>query len=135
MADCLFCKIIAGEIPAHRVYEDNATVAFLDIGPVTPGHTLVVPRVHHTSLSETPDDVIRAVYASVKKVAAAAMAATGATAFNAQVNNGAAAGQLVFHTHVHVIPRRADDGLVHWPHQKPSPEVLAALAEKIRANV
>jgi histidine triad (HIT) family protein len=110
MTDCIFCKIVAGDIPSARVYEDAGVVAFLDINPVNPGHTLVVPRVHVERLTDADESVVTAVAAAVGKCARAVMAATGAEGFNVLQNNGACAGQVVPHLHVHIIPRSASDG-------------------------
>src|SRR3989338_5595477 len=94
MSDCLFCKIVSGEIPAEKVYEDGDVVAFLDIQPVNVGHTLVVPRAHFRALSETPDETVAALFRAVKRVATAAQSATGAPAYNVGVNIGPVAGQV-----------------------------------------
>jgi len=110
MGDCIFCKIVAGEIPSARVYEDESVVAFLDINPVNPGHTLVVPRVHVERLTEAEEGLLAAVAVAVGKCARAVMAATGAEGFNVLQNNGPCSGQVVPHLHVHIIPRNAADG-------------------------
>jgi histidine triad (HIT) family protein len=132
MSDCLFCKIIAGQIPALKVFEDDFAVAFLDIQPVSLGHTLVVPKAHHQDLTETPDEALGRLFGLVKKVAAAAVRATGAEAFNVGVNTGSAAGQVIMHTHVHVMPRAAGDGLKHWPKKPVAEADMKAAAENIR---
>ncbi len=114
MHDCLFCKIASGAIPSHKVYEDDKVFAFLDIAPVNVGHTLVIPKQHFDSCDETTDEAMAAAMAAVRKVARAAMAATGAEGYNVGINCGAVAGQVVMHTHVHMMPRFPDDGLLHW---------------------
>jgi histidine triad (HIT) family protein len=111
---CVFCKILAGSIPSARVLETDEVVAFLDIGPLTPGHTLVVPKAHHPNLPAMPDDVAAAVGAVLPRICRAVKAATGAEGLNVLVNTGAVAGQSVEHVHWHVIPRRFDDGIA-WP--------------------
>lgn len=130
--DCIFCKIINKEIPADFIYEDERLVVFLNIKPINPGHSLVVPREHHENLLDTPPETLAAIAIKIPELAKGICAATGAAGFNLGVNNGAAAGQLVMHSHWHIIPRHADDGLEHWG----SKAVLAAdmkeLAEKIR---
>ena len=133
--ECIFCQIMAGQIPCDRVYADDQVLAFLDIAPITRGHTLVVPKRHWTDLASAPVETAAAMMAAVKKIAPAVLETTGATAFNVGINNGAAAGQIVMHVHFHLIPRRADDGLRSWPHQKYGPGEGAALARQIAATV
>ena len=112
-ADCLFCKIVAGEIPSARVYEDADVLAFVDIGPIVKGHTLVIPRQHWESLADAPADVLARVMAAAREIARAQMNALGADGVNLFQANGAAAGQVVPHLHVHVVPRFKTDGH-HW---------------------
>ena len=131
--DCIFCKIVAGQIPCDKVYEDEHVVAFLDIAPITRGHTLMVPKSHAQDLATTPAEVVDAMMRTLKKVAPAVMRATGAPAFNVGINNGAAAGQVVMHTHFHLIPRSAGDGLQPWPHLQYGPGESRQLAETIAA--
>lgn len=107
--DCIFCRLVAGELPAAKVYEDEQALAFMDINPVTPGHTLVIPKAHHDPLMATPDDVLQHLIITVRKVAIAQVKALGACAVNVTQANGALAGQEVPHIHFHVIPRCADD--------------------------
>ncbi len=135
MSDCLFCQIIQGEIPAFKVYENDAVIAFLDIQPVNAGHTLVVPKAHYENCAQTPDDAMAAVISAAKEVAVAALRATGATAYNIGINCGAAAGQVIMHTHVHVMPRFEGDGLVHWPKREVTKEEMGIIAQKMRDNV
>lgn len=133
MADCVFCKIIAGQLPAHKVYENDKIFAFLDISPVNQGHTLVVPRSHHTDLLETPDDVLADMIVRTKKIAEATIKAVNADGFNIGINTRPVAGQAVFHTHLHIIPRFSNDGLRHWPAKKTTPEELEKIASSIKA--
>ncbi len=135
MNDCLFCKIIRGEIPAAKVYEDEHTLAFLDIKPVNPGHTLVVPKTHAVGIADASDDALAAVVRVVKKIAPGILAAVGADGYNIGVNQGPIAGQLVMHLHVHVMPRFPNDGHKLWHGTEASTEDRLALAEKIRANL
>lgn len=114
MNDCVFCKIIKGELPCVKVYEDGKVLAFLDISPVNPGHTLVVPKEHFENILDTPEDVLSEMIKIVKKIASAVLKGSGAEAFNLGVNNGAAAGQVVQHIHFHVMPRFAGDGYKLW---------------------
>ena len=133
MADCIFCKIIAGEIPSSKVYEDDQVVAFLDISQVTPGHTLVVPKQHFRNLLEMDADSTSQLFARVPDIARKVMKATGAKGMNVLNNNEEIAGQTVFHTHVHLAPRYEEtDGLqISFEAHEPDFPALAQLAEKI----
>lgn len=133
MSDCLFCKIVRGEIPSMRVYEDEYAIAFLDINPVNVGHTLVVPKAHHQDVAAMPEADAARLFAAAHKVANAAPRAVGASAFNIGVNTGAAAGQIVMHAHVHVMPRFEGDGLVHWPKKHLTEEEMRDAMDKIAA--
>lgn len=110
MADCIFCRIIAGAIPCEKVYEDSAVLAFMDINPVTRGHVLVIPKRHSTDISGMTDEEIAAVGRALKIIAPAAKAAAKAEGFNILNNAGCVAGQAVEHVHFHVIPRTTGDG-------------------------
>lgn len=109
--DCIFCKILADEIPSNRVHEDEHTIAFMDLFPLAPGHTLLIPRDHHEFLTDMPDETMAAVGRVLPRLARAVMKATGAEGFNVYQTNGECAGQQVPHVHYHVIPRAADDGI------------------------
>jgi histidine triad (HIT) family protein len=129
--DCLFCKIVAGEIPATIVAEDERTIAFMDINPATRGHALVVPRAHARDVHAIDTDDLKAVAAAAQQLAAKALERLGADGVNLLNSNGVAAWQTVFHFHMHVIPRYEDDPL-HLP-WIPSPgdtdEIAAAGAQ------
>ncbi|MHC1791247.1 HIT family protein [Solidesulfovibrio sp.] len=132
-ADCIFCKIVKGEIPCARLYEDDAVLAFLDIAPVAPGHALLIPKAHHADLFALPPVLGTALTAAASRVGRAVMAAAGATGLNLQMNNGPSAGQVVFHAHLHLIPRQAGDGLALWPGRPyADPAAMAAMAEAVR---
>lgn len=131
-ADCIFCKIVKGDIPCAKVYESEDLLAFLDIAPVVPGHVLVIPKAHHVNLFDLPEALGSRLFAALAPIGTAVMAATGATGLNVQVNNNAAAGQMVFHAHVHLIPRRDGDGLQLWPGH---PYADAAARETMAAAV
>jgi histidine triad (HIT) family protein len=135
--NCVFCKIIAGQIPSFRVYEDADTIAFLDINPVTSGHTLVIPRLHCDPIYETPPEVLQKVILSVRKVAKAQITALKADAINVTQANGALAGQCVPHLHFHIIPRYASDNEPsNWhPGKYPSEAEPRRIAERIRATI
>lgn len=108
MADTIFAKIIAGEIPCHRVYEDDRVLAFLDINPVSPGHTLVIPKEAVATVDQMSDESAAAIGRALPRIARAVLKATGTREFNILQNNGAGAHQAVFHVHFHIIPKHAD---------------------------
>jgi len=113
---CIFCKIVAGEIPCHKLYEDDHVLAFLDIGPLSRGHSLVIPKKHYDTIDQMPPDEAAACMAVVPRLSRAILEATGAEAWNVLQNNGKTAGQAVGHVHVHIIPRAEGDGLgFRWP--------------------
>jgi histidine triad (HIT) family protein len=111
---CIFCKIVQGQVPSARVLETDEAVAFLDIHPVIPGHTLLVPKTHHAHLSDLPDSIAGHAGSLLPRLCRAIRAATGADGLNVIVNNGRAAGQTIDHCHWHIIPRFEDDP-VNWP--------------------
>ncbi len=130
--DCVFCRIIRGELPSHRVYEDDNFVAFLDIQPVVPGHTLLVSKGHYPTLPDLPEAMGTDLIKGLSRIGTAVMKATGAAGFNCLQNNHPAAGQMVFHVHWHIIPRFEDDGLKHWPQGiAQTPEAMQELAAKL----
>ncbi|HQU07851.1 MAG: hypothetical protein B7X04_02160 [Parcubacteria group bacterium 21-54-25] len=133
MEDTLFAKIIRREIPADVVYEDDETLAFLDIHPNNPGHTLVIPKEPAQNIFDISDEALSAMTRTARKIAPAIMRAVDADGMNLVMNNKKAAGQLVFHAHLHLIPRFADDGLRSWPRKEYAPGEAGAVAEKIRA--
>lgn len=112
--DCLFCNIISGTIPCTKVYEDDTVLAFLDINPVNIGHTLVIPKAHHMNVYETPDETLAHVMTIVKKLSISIKKALNADGINIEMNNDPVAGQIIFHTHIHIIPRFSGDGFTHW---------------------
>lgn len=132
--DCIFCKIVAGDIPSSKVYEDEEVLAFLDISQVTPGHTLVVPKKHARNLLEMDETTTAQLFARVSKVAQKVKVATQAPAMNIISNMEEIAGQTVFHTHVHIIPRYTDQDelTISFTEHEPNFEQLARLAGKIQ---
>lgn len=133
MTDCIFCKIVAGEIPASKVYEDDDILAFMDIGPIVKGHTLVIPKAHHDPITAIPQDLLAKVVAIVQKTVQAQYSGLAAEGVNVHQCNGSAAGQVVPHLHFHVIPRYSDDGHSwNWqPKQYENQEEMENLATKI----
>ena len=115
MSDCIFCKIVAGELPSARVYEDETKLAFMDIGPVQPGHTLLIPKKHYERFTDLPDDLAADLARVLPRLSRAVAGAADADGFNLLQMNGACAGQVVPHVHIHIIPRHEDDGYsFHW---------------------
>lgn len=114
-SDCIFCKIVAGEIPCAKVYETDVVLAFLDIAPVNAGHVLVLPKAHHPTLMDIPSDMGGDLTVALSAVGKAVMEATGADGLNLMQNSYEAAGQVVHHVHFHLVPRHAGDGLKLWP--------------------
>lgn len=114
MEKTVFEKIIDGEIPCTKVYEDDTCLAFLDLHPVNFGHTLVIPKVHARNMLHTPDETVGHLYIIAKKIANALTASVDAEGINIHTNIEEAAGQVIFHTHLHVIPRYKSDGLKLW---------------------
>ena len=134
--DCIFCKMVAGQIPVTKIYEDEVVLAFLDIGPVSDGHTLVIPVQHFEKLHDCPPDVLSRVASRLGQIAKAVATAMNSEGYNVMCNNGSVAGQLVGHLHFHIIPRNTGDGLFNrWPAYKYQEGKIDAIAAKIRENL
>ncbi|MCZ7592229.1 MAG: HIT family protein [Kiritimatiellae bacterium] len=134
MSNCIFCKIVRGELPCEKLYEDDSVLAFMDIGPIVKGHALVIPKAHHDPLTDVPTELLGKIMTVVQRIARAQRDGLGADGVNIHQANGKAAGQEVWHTHFHVIPRFANDGHSwNWRAQKyEQREEMQALAGKIR---
>jgi histidine triad (HIT) family protein len=131
--DCIFCRIIAGEIPSHKVYEDDATLAFLDINPASRGHALVIPKEHAADLFSLSPDALAATARTTQIVARLLQRGVQPEGINILQNNGPAAGQVVFHYHVHLIPRWSGDrALSMWKPGATDHGAFATLASKLR---
>ena len=130
--DCLFCRIVAGEIPAHKVYEDEHSLAFLDILPAARGHTLVIPKQHAAGLDDISRDSLAATMISAQAVARILRAKLQPDGLNVIQNDGAAAGQAVFHYHLHLLPRWAGDGADFHRRGATDHAALGALATQLR---
>jgi histidine triad (HIT) family protein len=116
MDGCVFCRMVAGEIPVARVYEDEAVLAFLDIAPISDGHTLVIPKQHCSTIHECDPGVLADVALRLGKIAKAVVTVMESDGYNVLSNNGGAAGQVVDHLHFHIIPRKSGDGVfTEWP--------------------
>lgn len=134
--NCIFCKIVAGTIPCFKLFEDGATLAFMDINPANPGHCLVIPKAHHPNLFETPPASLSEIMATVHRVAKAIQATVAPDGMNLVQANGRAAEQSVLHFHMHVMPRRIGDELkMNWGLKPGDMKAIGALAERIRVAV
>lgn len=133
---CVFCKIVAGEIPANKVFEDENFVAFLDIKPNNLGHTLLIPKKHYKNLFDLPDNLLEKLGKPLQLVAKGVLSGAQATGVNIGMNNGETAGQLVWHAHLHLIPRYKDDGLSHWQAKENITTTdFEEMAQKIKENI
>ena len=133
---CVFCEIVRGEASAHVVFEDDVSLAFLDVRPVFEGHTLLVPREHHETLADLPHPLIEPLFANAQMLSRAVVEAMGATGSFVAMNNKVS--QSVPHLHVHVVPRRPKDGLrgFFWPRRKYSgDDAMGAVAQSIRSAI
>lgn len=134
--NCIFCKIIAGQIPATKIYEDDQVFSFMDIGPLSDGHTLVIPKQHYTRIHDCPADLLASLGKIAGHIAGAVASAMNSDGYNLLCNNGRAAGQLVEHVHFHVIPRMTGDGVfTQWPAKKYPEGKIEQLADCIRAKL
>jgi len=134
--DCIFCKMVAGQIPVTKIYEDDVVLAFLDIGPLSDGHTLVIPKQHFEKLHDCPAELLSRFGSRLGKIAKAVAGAMDSEGYNVLCNNGRAAGQLVEHLHFHIIPRNTGDGVFNrWPAYKYQQGKIKEIAAKIRENL
>lgn len=134
--DCIFCRIVAGEIPAFKLLEDDRVLSFMDINPANEGHCLVIPKTHVPNLFELDDGSLAAAATACRRVADAVRRTLDPPGINLMQANGPAAGQSVHHFHFHVIPRRPDDGLpFNWEPRPGDLDAIGRLAERIRANL
>lgn len=134
--DCIFCKIVAGEIPCFKLYEDDATLAFMDINPVHPGHGLAIAKDHYPDLYAIPPDLLAATAATAQRVAGAIRKTLNPAGMNLLQCNGLAAAQSVPHFHMHAIPRHTGDDLaMNWSLKPGNMDEIGALAERIRGNL
>ena len=134
--DCLFCKMVAGKIPVIKLYEDRVVLAFLDISPVSDGHSLVIPKRHFKRLHDCPSELLGQVCSRLGKIAKAITTVMNSDGYNVLCNNGRPAGQLVEHLHFHIIPRNTGDGLFdRWPAYEYEQDRAEAIAAEIRKNL
>lgn len=133
MSDCVFCRIVAGTLPAAKVFEDEATLAFMDAGQVNPGHVLVALKAHRETLTDMSEEEAAALFRSVHRVGRAVEAAFAPAGLTVLQANRPAGWQTVPHVHLHVLPRHEGDGVgLEWPAKRPPFETLQELAERIR---
>ncbi len=136
MEKCIFCRIAAGEIPAVKIYEDDLVFAFLDIAPINFGHTLVIPKEHHVSPSTLPETVAGRMFRIGARIGVAMKRKLDCEGFNLHLADGAVAGQVVMHAHLHVIPRGVEDGFHwNWRQLKYAEGQMAGIAEKLSARL
>ncbi len=134
--DCIFCRMVAGQVPVTKIYEDQTVLAFLDIGPLSEGHTLVIPKQHFDRLHDCPGEILEHLGSVLGRIAKAVAVGMNYDGYNVLCNNARAAGQLVEHVHFHIIGRKTADGLFSfWPAGKYQEGVIEAVAEKIRKNL
>ena len=127
MEDCIFCKIVKGEIPSHKIYEDNEFLIFLDVNPKAEGHMLVIPKEHYVNIFDIPEEVLKNLIAITQKLAKKLKQSSGVDGINILHASDKSAQQSVFHFHIHLIPRYENDGLDMWPknnYEKSDMEVI-----------
>lgn len=133
MSDCIFCKIAAGEIPSATIYEDDDFRVILDLGPAARGHALILPKEHYANITEIPDELLGKAMVLAKKIVTYMMKALPCDGYNVVQNNGEAAGQTVFHFHIHLIPRYRNDSVgVTWKQGELTDECRKEIMEKTR---
>ena len=132
MSDCIFCRIAAGEVPTEVILDTPRVLAFLDIAPVNYGHTLVIPKEHHQNLLDLPDGLWTEMGRVSRQVALGLQKALHAGGVNLGMNNGDTAGQVVFHAHLHVIPRYLNDGLFLFPQGEYQPGDMERVGQRLR---
>lgn len=136
MKNCIFCKIIAGEIPATKIYEDDLVLAFMDIAPINHGHVLVIPKEHHTSVATIPENTAGRIFLVGSRIGVAMRRGLDADGFNLHLSDGTVAGQVVMHAHLHIVPRWGTDGF-HWNWRQlkyDTNEIRDEIQQKLVAN-
>ena len=134
--ECIFCKMVAGQIPVTKIYEDEVVLSFLDIGPISNGHTLVIPKQHFEKLHECPAELLGQIFTRIGKIVDAVAKAMNSDGYNLLCNNGRAAGQLIEHLHFHIVPRNTGDGVFNrWPSFEYEDGKIEEVAEAIRKNL
>jgi histidine triad (HIT) family protein len=138
MGNCVFCKIVKGELPSRKIYEDELVYAFLDIAPINPGHVLVIPKEHHTGSASVPEETAGRMFRIGARIGVACKRALDMDGFNLHLADGTCAGQVVMHTHLHVVPRGAEDGFrwnwrqVEYSDDEHKNETASKILEKLK---
>jgi histidine triad (HIT) family protein len=138
MEDCIFCKIVKGEIPCFKIYEDEKVISFLDINPVSQGHTLIIPKIHAANLWEIQEEDLMAVQLAAKKIVNAMKSTFDLLGVVCMQLNGRGVNQLVMHYHLHLVPRSEGESMLSvssWDQKPGNPEAIAGLAEKIASRL
>ena len=135
MTNCIFCKIVSGELPCYKVYEDESYLAFLDIKPVNKGHTIIIPKKHSDNFLDSNIEESKGILSVLQKIGKAVLKATGAQGCNISTNNGSAAGQVIMHLHWHIVPRFEHDGLKLWPGGQYGEGVAEKLIGEIKSHL
>jgi histidine triad (HIT) family protein len=135
MPECIFCQVVSGDIPSIKIYEDDKTLAFLDVSPINYGHTLVISKDHYTNLENIAEEDLCAVMKTVKLVGAALKKGLGISGYNVLENNDPVAGQVIPHVHFHVVPRYHNDGLKLWPQGRYGNGEAEEVADRIKAVI
>ena len=136
MDNCVFCKIINNEIPSAKIYEDDLVLAFLDLGPINHGHALVIPKEHHESSATIPENVAGRMFKVASRIGVALKRKLDYDAFNLHLADGTAAGQVVMHAHLHVVPRGVEDGFRwNWRQLKYADNQMAEIAQELSARI
>ncbi len=137
MEECVFCKIVNGELPSTKLYEDAKVLSFLDIMPAAPGHAVIIPKKHYATLPDMPRAELAALINAVQKIGAATVVVTKTDGFNVVQSNHKAAGQVIQHVHFHVIPRKSGDGLAvgSWKQEKAEKKELEEYAKLMQRHI
>lgn len=136
MDDCIFCKIVKGKLPSYKIYENSEILAFLDINPINIGHSLIIPKQHYANIYETPDETLASMMKTAKLISKAIKSQMNPDGINVTMNNDKAAGQIIFHSHLHVIPRLTSDGFNLWHGRRPYNKGEAEnIAKKIISSI
>ncbi len=133
MENCIFCKIVEGELPSFKLYEDENVVSFLTIAPINEGHALVVSKKHYEDFFDTPKEILEQIINVGQKISIAIKQTIECSGINIVQNNGKSAGQEIMHYHMHIIPRNEDDGLEQWHGKQKTPDEIKLVSEKIKS--
>lgn len=134
--DCIFCKIVQGEIPSTKLYEDQKCLAILDVNPISPGHTLILSKEHYNTFLDTPPDVLMAIIQAGHQIIKAILTGMKTEGYNLIINNNRCAGQVIPHLHLHIIPRHSNDGIRFHRNPKSYPEgEMAKVAQAISQHI